>query len=249
MSVSKKLVVDETDEAHIAAAVHDIAELSTTEETTGVAAWPLMDKFIVLARHLREDFPKPTTPRLAQTPDATHLIDLADRLENHAENLAKTAMNSRDTRIIKLLEKSAAALRQAALAPGNGACKTCDGRGEVGGFVSADSGYQTDPCPKCGGTGNGALEAEIAKIDELIGIEEGETASQRVARLVDSYVDLQKQFAKAAPSPAALDPVTVEAILNHHFYTGEPGQHGAIKAATAALLAPSRVTSTNGGKS
>ena len=30
-----------------------------------------------------------------------------------------------------------------------GACKTCGGRGEVGGFVNADSGFQTDPCPDC----------------------------------------------------------------------------------------------------
>lgn len=28
-------------------------------------------------------------------------------------------------------------------------CDMCGGRGEIGGFVSADSGYQTDPCPAC----------------------------------------------------------------------------------------------------
>lgn len=28
-------------------------------------------------------------------------------------------------------------------------CGTCNGRGEIGGFVSMDSGYQTDPCPDC----------------------------------------------------------------------------------------------------
>lgn len=28
-------------------------------------------------------------------------------------------------------------------------CTTCNGRGVVGGFVSADSGYQDDPCPDC----------------------------------------------------------------------------------------------------
>jgi hypothetical protein len=28
-------------------------------------------------------------------------------------------------------------------------CTTCDGRGLIGGFVSADSGYQDDPCPDC----------------------------------------------------------------------------------------------------
>lgn len=28
-------------------------------------------------------------------------------------------------------------------------CETCCGRGVVGGFVSADSGYQDDPCPDC----------------------------------------------------------------------------------------------------
>lgn len=28
-------------------------------------------------------------------------------------------------------------------------CDTCNGRGEIGGFVNAESGYQTDPCPDC----------------------------------------------------------------------------------------------------
>jgi hypothetical protein len=39
-----------------------------------------------------------------------------------------------------------------------------------------------------------------------------------------------------APSPAALDPVTVEAIERQYFYTGEPGDHEAIKAALRALI-------------
>ncbi len=28
-------------------------------------------------------------------------------------------------------------------------CSTCDGRGEIGGFVNTESGYQSDPCPDC----------------------------------------------------------------------------------------------------
>jgi hypothetical protein len=28
-------------------------------------------------------------------------------------------------------------------------CTTCNGRGLVGGFVSAESGYQDDQCPDC----------------------------------------------------------------------------------------------------
>lgn len=28
-------------------------------------------------------------------------------------------------------------------------CATCDGRGEVGGFINMESGYQNDPCPEC----------------------------------------------------------------------------------------------------
>lgn len=28
-------------------------------------------------------------------------------------------------------------------------CSMCNGRGEIGGFINADSGYQTDPCPDC----------------------------------------------------------------------------------------------------
>jgi hypothetical protein len=44
---------------------------------------------------------------------------LAQRLENHADELKKTAMNNRDTRFIKLLEKSAEALRASAPASGS----------------------------------------------------------------------------------------------------------------------------------
>lgn len=36
-----------------------------------------------------------------------------------------------------------------ALRVGKQACLTCGGRGEIGGFVNAHSGYQTDPCPDC----------------------------------------------------------------------------------------------------
>lgn len=35
-------------------------------------------------------------------------------------------------------------------------CETCNGRGEVGGFVNADNGYQTDPCPDCASVKGGA---------------------------------------------------------------------------------------------
>lgn len=28
-------------------------------------------------------------------------------------------------------------------------CRTCGGRGEVGGFVNSENGYQTDACPEC----------------------------------------------------------------------------------------------------
>lgn len=31
----------------------------------------------------------------------------------------------------------------------NEQCQTCHGRGVIGGFVSAESGYQDDPCPDC----------------------------------------------------------------------------------------------------
>lgn len=37
------------------------------------------------------------------------------------------------------------------------ACGGCRGRGEVGGFVNADSGYQTEVCPICRGTGKAPL--------------------------------------------------------------------------------------------
>ena len=41
-------------------------------------------------------------------------------------------------------------------------CDCCNGGGEVGGFVNADSGYQIDVCPACHGTGRltSALETE-----------------------------------------------------------------------------------------
>jgi DnaJ-class molecular chaperone len=32
-------------------------------------------------------------------------------------------------------------------------CSGCNGRGEVGGFISADSGYDTQTCPFCDGSG------------------------------------------------------------------------------------------------
>ncbi len=39
---------------------------------------------------------------------------------------------------------------EAAFAPGTPPiCSACNGRGEVGGFVNTESGYQTDPCPVC----------------------------------------------------------------------------------------------------
>jgi hypothetical protein len=34
-------------------------------------------------------------------------------------------------------------------APTPPACPMCNGRGEIGGFVNAESGYQNDPCPEC----------------------------------------------------------------------------------------------------
>ena|SRR5882724_650346 len=42
-------------------------------------------------------------------------------------------------------------------------CQTCGGKHIVGGFVSADSGYQTDPCPDCAGGGREALINQIAE--------------------------------------------------------------------------------------
>lgn len=34
-----------------------------------------------------------------------------------------------------------------------GKCKTCNGHGMIGGFVNAENGYQSDPCPDCAETG------------------------------------------------------------------------------------------------
>jgi len=42
-------------------------------------------------------------------------------------------------------------------------CQTCSGKHVVGGFVSADSGYQTDPCPDCAGGEREALINQIAE--------------------------------------------------------------------------------------
>jgi hypothetical protein len=36
-----------------------------------------------------------------------------------------------------------------AVAPKPSACPMCNGRGEIGGFVNVESGYQNDPCPEC----------------------------------------------------------------------------------------------------
>ena len=42
-----------------------------------------------------------------------------------------------------------------------------------------------------------SAQQEIAKVDELVGIEENETLSQRIDRLVNLYVGLQRQLASA----------------------------------------------------
>jgi hypothetical protein len=48
-------------------------------------------------------------------------------------------------------------------------CKTCNGNGMIGGFVSADSGYQDDPCPDCTTPQPSAeVERDAARLDWLI---------------------------------------------------------------------------------
>lgn len=44
-------------------------------------------------------------------------------------------------------------------------CRTCNGRGEIGGFVGAESGYQTDPCPDCT-VGGGPAVTETASLEK-----------------------------------------------------------------------------------
>lgn len=51
----------------------------------------------------------------------------------------------------------------------------------------------------------------------------------------DTVADMIREFSAQIPKLPALD--TVEAILRQHFYTGEPGDYDAIKAAARALLA------------
>lgn len=38
-------------------------------------------------------------------------------------------------------------------------CDTCNGRGEIGGFVNMENGYQTDPCPSCE---NGTIMLDVS---------------------------------------------------------------------------------------
>lgn len=37
-------------------------------------------------------------------------------------------------------------------------CDDCNGRGEIGGFINAENGYQTDLCSSCNGTGTQMLD-------------------------------------------------------------------------------------------
>lgn len=51
-------------------------------------------------------------------------------------------------------------------------CKTCGGHGEIGGFVNAESGYQSDPCPDCGEAAAGDVPiwgaSTLAQLDASI---------------------------------------------------------------------------------
>jgi hypothetical protein len=62
-------------------------------------------------------------------------------------------------------------------------CKACNGRGEIGGFISAESGYQTDPCPECA-----APE---------------QTMGEPVAYLIDGRVEQGLSFDRAAAETMA----------------------------------------------
>ena len=180
------------------------------------------------------------TPRLAQSTGLREALEAAREWiirntdgENDPDDtvMYERGWWDRDTDLMNQIE--------AALALGNGACKTCDGRGEVGGFVSADSGYQTDPCPICRAPGNGAVEAGwrdgapnhpwdkewfIAKTtygDRVVLRALPEEWSYDFTTADDTYIKRDKikswmQFPDSnyiAPAPpAALDPVTVEAL-------------------------------------
>lgn len=66
---------------------------------------------------------------------------------------------------------------QSAPPPAKPVCSACNDRGEIGGFVNAESGYQTDPCPHC-----------TAKSDD--GRREGLIAARTMLEQQDTYPQL-----------------------------------------------------------
>lgn len=70
------------------------------------------------------------------------------------ENLRKDGFSDPVRRnILSILMDTQVPNTPAAADAGGQTCDGCDGRGIVGGFISADSGYQDDICPHCNGAG------------------------------------------------------------------------------------------------
>ena len=189
-------------------------------------------------------------PRVAQSTVLTHSLQITDDMVERAAR----AMNppafeedefgnyERDPKYRREAKKEARAILIAALAPGNGAVEA----EETSVLPSSTIAYWFMDNHDCDKLSHSDLVDLIdrARIDGRK-IEAAQKSAPQVRTSQHAEQQPQGDPAGCGADTAALDLVTVEAILNHHFYTGEPGQHGAIKAATAALLAPSRVSSTN----
>jgi hypothetical protein len=105
-------------------------------------------------------------------------------------------------------------------------CETCGGRGEVGGFVHPDGGYQTDPCPDCGEAAPVAVgdAIHLGRIETSEGIEAWVEIDEKdrepwcdTVRTV--YVASQAAPGTAGEAKDATD--TLVAVLNAIGYTEE----------------------------
>lgn len=73
----------------------------------------------------------------------------ADGLEPHCRLSDATAVIDQQARRIELLDEDNRQLRERVASLESRTCRTCDGHGLIGGFINAESGYDSQPCPDC----------------------------------------------------------------------------------------------------
>ena len=132
--------------------------------------------------------------------------------------------------------------------PGSPACSMCSDRGEIGGFVSAESGYQTDPCPDCAAPpapvgGAGLTDAQIAEqparysIDGAIAFGRMGTNEPPSGHWLTEYWHIGRQLAKLGETSAWDNQTPVSAPLSEPAAWLSPGVAGACFYVTDRALA------------